>query len=152
MNEQSVAGDGNRIELAMRNLVKFNSMKPFWPRDAASPEFALPFYRYCDGVNSSMQLEVPPAATSDEIRLVTGVCQPGQGMALHDHSGDELMFAASGSWVIYFDRAEEHKVFLEPWDAILVPGNLPRGWRNVGAETGCLLNIGCTSDRMTMAK
>jgi mannose-6-phosphate isomerase-like protein (cupin superfamily) len=71
-------------------------------------------------------------------------------MPLHHHSGEELMFAASGSWLIYFDAAEQTRVYLDPWDAILIPGGVERGWRNVGGETGCLLNISSVTDRMTL--
>lgn len=139
------------VARAMGNVMKFKEIRPNWQAvSGGSPEFQIPAYKYCDGANPNMAVAIPAAVQSDEIRLITGVCQPGQGAPLHHHTGEELMFSASGSWVIYFDEAEENKVFLEPWDAIVIPGGVVRGWRNVGSEVGCLLNISCNSDRMTI--
>lgn len=133
-------------------LIKFAELKPLWPTGAASAEFVLPFFKYCDGAQADMARGVPPGAESRELRMITGVCQPGQGMPLHNHTGEELMFAASGSWLVYFDEAERSKVYLEAWDAILIPGGVERAWRNVGRDTGCLLNISCVTDRMTLVR
>ncbi|MGA0601240.1 cupin domain-containing protein [Caulobacter sp. KR2-114] len=137
---------------ALGGLVKFKDIKPLWPTAAATPEFALPFYKYCDSAQPNIARGVPPAVLSQELRLITGVCQPGQGMPLHNHTGEELMFAASGTWVIYFDEAESAKVHLDRWDAIVVPGGVTRGWRNIGRDTGCLLNISAITDQMTMTR
>lgn len=54
----------------------------------------------------------------------------------------------SGTSVIFFDEEERNKVYLEPWDAILVPANIMRGWRNVGRDIGCLLNFSSIHDKM----
>lgn len=59
------------------------------------------------------------------------------------------MYAASGTFVIFFDEEERNKVYLDPWDAILVPANVVRGWRNVGRDLGCLLNFSSIQDKMT---
>ncbi|WP_162244239.1 MULTISPECIES: cupin domain-containing protein [unclassified Phenylobacterium] len=137
----------------MGNVAKFKEIRPNWPTAAGvSPEFQIPAYKYFDCGTSNMAVGTPPAVQSDELRLVTGVCAPGQGAPLHLHTGEEMMFAASGSWVIYFDEAGDNAVFLDPWDAIVIPGGIPRGWRNVGTEVGCLLNISCNTDEMTFVK
>jgi quercetin dioxygenase-like cupin family protein len=146
----NVSASEPSIAPSLGKAIRFRELKPLWPNDAASTEFVLPFYKYCDSAQPQMARGVPAGAESEELRLVTGVCQPGHGMPLHHHSGEELMFAASGSWLIYFDAAEQTRVYLEPWDAILIPGGVERGWRNVGRETGCLLNISSVTDKMTL--
>ena len=135
---------------AMGGLVKFKEMRPNFFIGSDNPEFHGPTYKYCDGSDPSISVTRPPAVQSEEVRLITGVFQPGQGAPLHNHSGEEVTFAASGSWVVYFDAEERNKVFLEPWDAMVLPGGVPRGWRNVGDTLGCFLNISAVSDKMSL--
>ncbi|MDX3985758.1 MAG: cupin domain-containing protein [Achromobacter sp.] len=80
--------------------------------------------------------------------MSVGIVGPGGGAPLHDHSNEELMFVASGQFVVFFDEQEQNKVFLDTWDAILVPPNVWRGWRNVGKEVGCFLNLSGIHDKM----
>ncbi len=139
-----------RILKAMQNVIKFSEMKPNWkPALDGNPAWQIAAYKYTDGLNPNLCASIPPVALSEEFRLTTGVVEPGRGGPFHDHSGEELMFAARGSFVVFFDEEEKHKIYLEPWDAILIPPNTPRGWRNVGKELGCLLNISGINDVMT---
>ncbi|KQZ73804.1 hypothetical protein ASE06_15830 [Sphingopyxis sp. Root214] len=137
---------------AMGGLIKFRQMRPNFFIGSDNPEFHGPTYKYCDGGDPSIAVSRHPAVQSEEVRMITGVCQPGQGAPLHNHTGEELMFAASGSWVVYFDAEEKNKVFLEPWDALVLPGGVPRGWRNVGDTLGCFLNISAVTDKMSLVR
>ena len=96
---------------AMGGLIKFREMRPIFFVGSDNPEFHGPTYKYCDGSDPSISVSRPPSVQSEEVRLVTGVFQPGQGAPLHNHTGEELMFAASGSWVVYFDVEEKNKFF-----------------------------------------
>ena len=134
----------------MQNAIRFRDMRPNWqPALDGNPAWQIAAYKYTDGPNPNLCASISPIALSEEFRLTRGVVEPGHGSPLHDHSGEELMFVASGSFVIFFDKEENNKVYLEPWDAILIPPNTPRGWRNVGQEIGCLLNISGIGDVMT---
>jgi mannose-6-phosphate isomerase-like protein (cupin superfamily) len=135
---------------AMSNVIRFKEIRPNW-RVAAdgNPAWVIPAYKYTDGAQPNLGAAIPPVVVSEEFRLTAGVVQPGQGAPLHNHTHEELMYAASGSFVIFFDKEEQNKVYLEPWDAILVPANVERGWRNVGRDLGCLLNFSGVQDKMT---
>lgn len=149
--KQSAESGNPNIASAIANVIRFREVRPNWsPMTSDKPEYQTPMYKYVDRANSEFGKAVNAAVTSGEFRLAVGVCEPGRGAPLHDHTGEELMFAASGSWVVYFDAEEKHKVYLEPWDAILVPGNVLRGWRNVGREIGCFLNFSSVHDQMTI--
>ncbi len=145
------ARPSDAIAKAMANIVRFREVRPNWnPMRTDNPAYHAAMYKYFDGASSTFVKGASPAVESDEFRLAVGVVEPGKGQLLHNHSQEELMFAASGSWMVYFDEKEEHKVFLEQWDSILVPAGVPRGWRNVGTATGCFLNLSGVHDRMSV--
>lgn len=136
---------------AIENVVRFHDMQPSLAPSSGENTKPISLYKYTDKAQSDFVKGIPAAVASGELRLTTGVGGPGEGAPLHDHTAEELMFIASGSWVVFFDEAEEQKVFLEPMDAILVPANVVRGWRNVGQDTGCFLNISGIHDEMRPA-
>lgn len=135
------------IEQAMANVIKFQDTKPIWAKSDA-PDVKIPVYKYTDVEKGNIAPNDRPAVISQEFRMLNGLVAPGLGAAFHHHSGEELMFAVSGTWVVFFDEEEKYKVILEPWDAILVPANMYRGWRNIGKEPGYFINIGSPSDKM----
>ncbi|EMY1073334.1 cupin domain-containing protein [Salmonella enterica] len=135
---------------AKNSVVRFKEMRPNWKVALdGNPAWQIAAYKYTDGEDPKLCATIPAGAFSEEFRLTAGVVEPGRGAPLHDHSGEELMYSASGSFVVFFDEEEKDCVYLEPWDAILVPANLPRGWRNVGKDLGCLLNISSIKDVLT---
>ncbi len=135
------------IKQAMANVIKFQDLKPLWAKSDV-PDVKIPVYKYTDIEKGNIAPNSRPAVNSQEFRMLNGLVAPGLGAAFHHHSGEELMFAVSGTWVVFFDEEEKHKVILEPWDAILVPANMYRGWRNIGKEPGYFINIGSVSDKM----
>lgn len=145
-------GNAELLAKAMAGVIKFKDLRPNWrPALDGNPAWQIAGYKYTDGINPNLCATIPPAVLSDEFRLTVGVVEPGRGAPLHNHTGEELMFAANGSFVVFFDEEEKHKVYLEQWDAILVPANVLRGWRNVGKELGCFLNFSSIQDKMTTA-
>lgn len=138
------------VQHAMDNVIQYKAIRPNWKIDpAGNPAWKFAAYKYTDNDEPGLCTSIPPAAFSNEFRLTAGLVEPGRGAPLHDHSGEELMFVAEGSFVVFFDEEERHKVFLEKWDAILVPANVVRGWRNVGHGPGYFLNFSGTHDRLT---
>ncbi len=138
------------IRQAMNNVIQYKAIRPNWKIALdGNPAWQIAAYKYTDGNTPGLMASIPPAVFSDEFRLTAGLVEPGRGAPLHDHSGEELMFVAEGSFVVFFDEDERHKIFLEKWDAILVPANVVRGWRNVGQGPGYFLNFSGTHDRMT---
>ncbi|HBZ7326239.1 cupin domain-containing protein [Klebsiella michiganensis] len=135
------------IEQAMANLIKYQDIKPIWAK-SADPSVKTPALKYTDIERGNIAPNARPAVISQEFRMLNGLVAPGLGAPLHHHTGEELMFAVTGTWVVFFDEEEKYKVILEPWDAILVPANMYRGWRNVGREPGYFMNIGSPSDKM----
>lgn len=140
------------VAKAMTNVIRFKEIRPNQrPAPDGNPAWLIPVYKYTDGVQPNLSTAIPPVVISEEFRLTVGVVGPGQGAPLHNHTHEELMYVASGTFVIFFEEEERDKVYLEPWDAILVPANVMRGWRNVGRDLGCLLNFSSVQDKMTTA-
>ena len=140
------------VARAIANVVRYREVRPNWnPMRSDNPAYHAAMYKYFDVAASAFVKGTSPAVESGEFRLAVGVVEPGRGQMLHNHTGEELMFAASGSWIVFFDEDEKDKIFLEQWDAILVPAGVPRGWRNVGTEIGCFLNLSGGHDKMTVA-
>ncbi|ONF97149.1 TIGR01244 family sulfur transferase [Sphingomonas jeddahensis] len=150
-NNMSVGDDASRlIRKTIDSVAQFKAMQPDHRIDnGGNPAWQLAAYKYTDNDNPGLCATVPPATFSSEFRLTAGLVEPGRGAPLHDHTGEELMFVAEGRFVVFFDEEETQKVYLEKWDVILVPGNLPRGWRNVSDGVGYFLNFSGTHDRMT---
>lgn len=137
------------VARAIANVVRFRDIRPNWRSESENAGWKIPLYKYSDKPASQFVHGVPPVVECSDVRLTTGVAGPGEGAPLHNHTHEELMFAACGSWVVYFDEEERNKIHLDPWDAIVVPANVPRGWRNAGREIGCFLNISNVQDKMT---
>ncbi|HAV5025353.1 TPA: hypothetical protein JIY97_00605 [Acinetobacter baumannii] len=149
LGENNDKTEQDLINKAMNSLIKFKEIRPNWkPALDGHPAWQIPAYKYTDGHSQNLCASIPPVVFSEEFRLTVGVVEPGRGAPLHNHTGEELMYSAGGTFVIFFDEDENNKVYLEPWDAILVPPNIIRGWRNVGKDIGCLLNISSIADKM----
>ncbi|MCY4220201.1 MAG: cupin domain-containing protein [Thiotrichales bacterium] len=66
---------------------------------------------------------------------------PGNGAALHSHGSEETFIALTGRWEIYWGDNGGESVVLDPFDGIVVPGGVLRGFRNAGAEESVLLTV-----------
>ena len=49
--------------------------------------------------------------------------------------------ALKGDWVVYFGDNGEHEVLLHPWDAVSIPWDVHRGFRNAGDPDGVLIAV-----------
>ena len=66
---------------------------------------------------------------------------PGNGAALHSHGSEETFVALTGRWEVSWGDDGEHSVVLEPFDGIVVPDGVLRGFRNVSEAQALLLTI-----------
>lgn len=86
---------------------------------------------------------VPPIKDSRDFNLGLIKADPGKGASLHIHATNEVFFALSGKWAIYWQNQDgsKHEVILEQYDTISVPIGLSRGFRNAGDETAYMMAI-----------
>ena len=61
---------------------------------------------------------------------------PGNGAALHSHGSEETFIALTGRWEVYWGDEGRESVVLTPFDGMVVPDGVLRGFRNVGGERG----------------
>lgn len=66
---------------------------------------------------------------------------PGNGAALHSHGSEETFVALTGRWEVFWGDDGGENVVLEPFDGIVVPGGVLRGFRNVAEEEAVLLTV-----------
>ena len=66
---------------------------------------------------------------------------PGNGAALHSHGSEETFVALTGRWNVHWGDEGEHSVVLGPFDGMVVPDGVLRGFRNVSETEAVLLTI-----------
>ena len=91
---------------------------------------------------------VPPAAPlqAEGFHLNLVHCDPGKSAPLHNHLTQEVFFALSGRWEVFWGPQGERAVTLEQWDTITIPPGLSRGFRNVGESPAWLLGMASGQD------
>ena len=57
---------------------------------------------------------------------------PGNGAAFHSQGSEETFIALTGRWEVYWGDEGRESVVLEPFDGMVVPDGVLRGFRNVG--------------------
>ena len=66
---------------------------------------------------------------------------PGNGAALHSHGSEETFVALTGRWQLSWGDSGEEFAVLEPFDGIVVPGGVLRGFTNVAESEALLMTI-----------
>lgn len=66
---------------------------------------------------------------------------PGNGAALHSHGSEETFIALTGRWEIYWGDDGTDSAILQPFDGIVVPDGVLRGFRNVSGAEAVLLTV-----------
>jgi mannose-6-phosphate isomerase-like protein (cupin superfamily) len=90
------------------------------------------------------QPDAPLAAEGFHLNIVR--CEPGQSAPLHSHLTQEVFFALTGRWEVFWGPQGLRSVQLEAWDTVSVPAGLSRGFRNIGAEAAYLLGMASGQD------
>jgi uncharacterized RmlC-like cupin family protein len=130
------------VQSVYQNVVRFKEVTPNWEAypEAVLPAYQRALYRYI-GTAGGVDDRIPATVTNGDVSFALAYADPGRGAPLHDHTAQEIFFALTSSWKIYFgDEGEEH-VILEPWDAVLVPRGMQRGFANAGNQPGYLMAI-----------
>ncbi len=111
--------------------------------DALIPGYERDLYNVIGrGVVEDKEL-LPPIKDNRDFNLGIAKADPGKGASLHIHATNEVFFALTGKWAIYWQNQDgsQHEVILEPYDTVSVPIGLSRGFRNASDETAYLLAI-----------
>lgn len=93
-------------------------------------------------------LGAPPGAplAAEGFHMSVVRCEPGQSAPLHNHLTQEVFFALTGQWQVFWGPLGERSVALGPWDTVSIPPGVSRGFRNVGAEPAYLLGLASGQD------
>lgn len=103
------------IAQAIKNVVRFHDIQPNSAPSSGGNTRPISLYKYTDKAQSDFVKGAPAAVASGELRLTTGVGNPGEGAPLHDHTAEELMFIASGSWVVFSTKQKSTRSSLSRW-------------------------------------
>lgn len=87
------------------------------------------------------QLEGTAVEQAENYHIDFVEAPPGNGAALHSHGSEETFVALTGRWEVYWGDRGEESVGLEPFDGIVVPGGVLRGFRNTSGTRAVLLTI-----------
>ena len=66
---------------------------------------------------------------------------PQNGAALHSHGSEETFIALTGQWDVFWGNEAEESIVLQPFDGIVVPGGVLRGFRNTADTESTLLVV-----------
>lgn len=67
--------------------------------------------------------------------------EPRNGAALHSHGSEETFIALTGRWDVFWGDAGDEQITLNPFDGIVVPPGVLRGFRNTADEIATLLVV-----------
>lgn len=86
-------------------------------------------------VGALMVLKRDAAATDGAYALVDHTAPAGYETPYHVHHGeDELFYVLSGALDCYYGADGEHRVRAEPHDTVVLPRDIPHGFRVAGEE------------------
>lgn len=66
---------------------------------------------------------------------------PDNGAALHSHGSEETFVALTGQWDVFWGDNAEQSIVLKPFDGIVVPGGVLRGFRNSSSDEATLMVV-----------
>ena len=87
------------------------------------------------------QLEGTAVEQAENYHIDFVEAPPGNGAALHSHGAEGTFIALTGRWEVYWGDEGEDSILLEPFDGIVVPDGVLRGFRNTSGTRAVLLTI-----------
>ncbi|WP_422367836.1 cupin domain-containing protein [Pelagibius sp.] len=147
-DEKTGAWFGRSMPVARGKMEKrvwrFDDLTPS-PRaflDCALPGHVRTLYSALGHGSDEEQLEGTAVEQAENYHIDFVKAAPGNGAALHSHGSEETFVALTGKWEIFWgDEGKDGGTVLEPFDGIVVPGGVLRGFRNVGEEEATLMAI-----------
>ena len=67
--------------------------------------------------------------------------EPENGAALHSHGSEETFVALTGRWEVFWGDEGEESITLDPFDGIVCPPGVLRGFRNVSDAEAVLMVV-----------
>lgn len=109
--------------------------------DAVLPAYQRENYNIIGmGVCEDASMEIPITDVENfHITLVKAA--PGKGSGLHLHQTVEVFMPLSGTWTVIWGDNGESELTLGQWDAVSVPPQIMRGFRNDGDQDAYILAI-----------
>ena len=116
------------------------------PSPRAFPDCTLPghvrtLYSALGGGADDEQLEGTAVEEAVNYHIDFVKAPPGNGAALHSHGSEETFIALTGRWEVYWGDEGRESVVLEPFDGMVVPDGVLRGFRNAGEGEALLLTV-----------
>lgn len=87
------------------------------------------------------QLEGTAVESAENYHIDFVKAGPGNGAALHSHGSEETFIALTGTWEVFWGDEGEERVSLDPFDGIVFPAGVLRGFRNAGGSEAVLLVV-----------
>ena len=87
------------------------------------------------------QLEGTAVEHAENFHIDFVKAEAGNGAALHSHGSEETFIALTGQWDVFWGNDAEETITLRPFDGIIVPGGVLRGFRNTASEMATLLVV-----------
>ena len=109
--------------------------------DCTLPGHVRTLYSALGGGSDDEQLEGTAVEQAVNYHIDYVKAPPGNGAALHSHGSEETFLALTGRWEVYWGDDGEESVVLEPFDGMVVPDGVLRGFRNVSDSEAVLLTI-----------
>ena len=109
--------------------------------DCTLPGHARTLYSALGGGADDEQLEGTAVEEAVNYHIDFVKAPPGNGAALHSHGSEETFVALTGRWEVCWGDEGRESVVLEPFDGVVVPDGVLRGFRNAGEEEALLLAI-----------
>ena len=129
---------------AMRARVwRFNELTPS-PRaflDCTLPGHVRTLYSALGAGAEDEQLEGTAVEQAQNFHIDFVKAGPGNGAALHSHGSEETFIALTGKWQVFWGDEGSESVELDPYDGIVVPDGVLRGFRNIADEEATLLVV-----------
>ena len=87
------------------------------------------------------QLEGTAVENAENYHIDFVKAGPGNGAALHSHGSEETFIALNGTWEVFWGDEGEECLSLDPFDGIVVPAGVLRGFRNTSDNEAILLVV-----------
>lgn len=122
---------------------RFNELTPS-PRaflDCALPGHTRTLYSALGHGADDEQLEGTAVEHAQNYHIDFVKAGPGNGAALHSHGSEETFIALTGQWEVFWGDDGEQNTTLDPFDGIVVPDGVLRGFRNTSEQEATLLVV-----------
>ena len=126
-----------------RRVWRFQDLTPS-PRaflDCALPGHVRTLFSALGRGADDEQLEGTAVEKAENYHIDFIKAAPGNGAALHSHGSEETFVALTGRWRIYWGDEGADSTVLEPFDGIVVPDGVLRGFENIGESEAVLMAI-----------